>query len=133
MGRPRAANPVGGLESLLKTEQHGSTHQFKTRVPALAAELGFESVTAEFCGRMYAARSEWVHGAHVRLFSSGIEAEQAAEQGTPEGPADEEQREALADIARVQDVLRRAVRRCIEDDDFRVTFADDDLIRARWL
>jgi hypothetical protein len=123
---------VSGLESLLKTEQHGSTHQFKTRVPALAGDLGFDGITAAFCERMYAARSEWVHGAHVRLFSTGLEAEQADEQGAPEGPEDAAQRDALADIARVQDVLRRTVRRCIEDESFRAIFADDERIRSRW-
>ena len=81
---------------------------------------------------MYDARSEWVHGARVRLFSTGLEADQAAEQGAQEGPEDAEQRDAMADIARVQDVLRRAVRRCIEDEDFRDVFADDERIRSRW-
>jgi hypothetical protein len=123
---------VSGFESLLKTEEHGSTHQFKTRVPALAGDLGFDGITADFCKRMYAARSEWVHGAHVRLFSTGPEAEEAAKQGAQEGPEDAEQRDAMADIARVQDVLRRAVRRCIEDEDFRTIFADDERIRSRW-
>jgi hypothetical protein len=66
------------------------------------------------------------------LFSTGLEAEQAAKQDAPEGPEDAAQRDAMADIARVQDVLRRAVRRCIEDQNFRATFADDDEIRSRW-
>jgi hypothetical protein len=120
---------VSGLESLLKTERHHATHQFKTRVPALANELGFDGIDADFCERMYDARSEWVHGAHVRLFTTG----QKTKEGAPrQGPEDDEQRYALADIARVQDVLRLAVRRCIEDEDFRAIFADDDLIRSRW-
>lgn len=123
---------VGGLEALLKTKRGNATHQFKTRVPALAAELGFEGITADYCERMYDARSEWVHGAHVQLFAAGLEHQQADEQGTQEGPSDNEQRDALADIARLQDVLRRAVRRCIEDAELRATFVDDDLIGARW-
>jgi hypothetical protein len=123
---------IGGLESLLKTDRHPSTRQFTTRVPALAAELGFDGINADFCEEMYDARSEWVHGAHVRLFSTGLDAEQSAEQGAAEGPEDAEQRDAIADIARVQDVLRGAVRRCIEDEDFRAIFADDDRIRSPW-
>jgi hypothetical protein len=123
---------VSGLESLLKIGEYKSTLQFKTRVPALADDLGFDGIDADFCKRMYAARSQWAHGAHVRLFSTGPEAEQAAEQGAQEGPEDVEQREAIADIARVQDVLRRAARRCIEDEAFRAVFADDDRIDSRW-
>jgi hypothetical protein len=123
---------VGGLESLLKTERHQATHQFKNRVAALAQELDFDGIDGDFCERMYDARSEWVHGAHVRLFSTGLEAQQAADQGAQEGPRDAEQRHAMADIARVQDVLRRAVRRCVEDEAFRTIFADDDQIRSRW-
>jgi hypothetical protein len=120
---------VGGLESLLKTEPHPSTRQFTTRVPAMAGELGFEGITPEYCLRLYDARSEWVHGTHVRLFATGQEAQEAAEE---EGPDDEAQWRAVADIARLQDVLRGAVRRCIEDEDFGAVFADDDRIRERW-
>jgi hypothetical protein len=123
---------VSGLESLLKTDRHPSMGQFTARVPALAAELGFEGITREFCERMYEARSEWVHGAHVRLFSTGLEAEQAAQQGATEGPATDAQAKAVTDIARVQDVLRRAVRVCIEDKMFRDVFDGDDRIRMRW-
>ena len=123
---------VGGLESLLKTEQHGSTRQFKTRVSKLATELGVEGITSELCGRMYGARSEWVHGTHVRLFATGQKVREAAEEDTHEGPDDESQWRAVTDIARMQDVLRRAVRRCIEDEDFAAIFAEDDRIRERW-
>jgi hypothetical protein len=123
---------VGGLESLLKTERHGATSQFRTRVSALAAALGFDAITPDYCERLYDARSEWVHGTHVRLFASGIKAEQASTQADGEAAMTPTQRDAIAEIARLQDVLRRAVRRSIEDAEFRSTFADDDAIRARW-
>jgi hypothetical protein len=118
---------VSGLEALLKTEKYQSTLQFKRRVPALANEVGIEGVDEDFCERIYDARSEWVHGAHVRLFATGQEAQEAAE-----GPQTAEQWKIFEDVARVQDVLRRAVRRCIEDEEFRAVFADDDAIRSRW-
>jgi hypothetical protein len=121
---------VGGLESMLKTDRYGATGQFTKRVPALAQELGSDGITGEFCERLYDARSEWVHGTHVRLFSTGQKT-QAAEEA-PEGPDDAQQWAAVADIARIQDVLRSAVRRCIEDDGFRAIFEDDNLIRDRW-
>jgi hypothetical protein len=119
---------VSGLESLVKTDRHPSTGQFTKRVPALASELGFDGITEDFCLRMYDARSEWVHGTHVRLFASGEEAQEPEQ----EGPSDEAQWRAVADIARLQDVLRRAVRRCIQDQDFAAIFAEDDRIRERW-
>jgi hypothetical protein len=108
---------VGGLEALLKTERLGSTHQFVTRVPALAEELGIQGVDKAFCERIYDARSEWVHGTHVLLFATGQEAQEAT--GTQQGPQTAEQWAVFGEIARVQDLLRRAVRRCVEDEEFR--------------
>lgn len=115
---------ASGLECLLKTERFGATRQFVGRVPALAAEVGAENVDEDLAERIYDARSAWIHGAHVELFS-GKRDESA-------GPATREQWEVFAEIARVQDVLRAAVRRCIEDDEFRAIFAEDDSIRERW-
>jgi hypothetical protein len=37
----------------------------------------------------------------------------------------------LAEVARLQDTLRAAIRTCIEDESCRVFFADDDAIRNR--
>jgi hypothetical protein len=48
------------------------------------------------------------------------------------GGQTQEERDALADIAGLQVVLRAAVRRGLEDDDFRQVFVDDDAIRERW-
>jgi hypothetical protein len=115
---------ASGLECLLKTERYGATRQFVGRVPALAAEVGVEEVGPDLAERIYDARSAWIHGAHVELFSG--KGEQS------EGPATREQWEVFAEIARVQDVLRAAVRRAIEDAEFRATFADDEAIRSRW-
>ncbi len=123
---------VSGLEALLKTDRGQATHQFKARVSALATDLGLDGMTAEFCERMCDARSQSVHGEHVRLFTSGPAQQQAAEEGAHEGPLTDAQRSAIRDIARVQDVLRRTVRRCIEEDDFRGTFESEDSIRNRW-
>ena len=115
---------ASGLECLLKTERNQATRQFVGRVPALAAEVGVDGVDAGLAERIYDARSAWIHGAHVELFS--IEAEGS------KGPATREQWDVFAEIARVQDVLRAAVRRCIENDEFRAIFSDDDAIRSRW-
>jgi hypothetical protein len=116
---------VGGLESLVRTRRTQMTLQFKRRVSALAAELAVASVDEQFCGEIYGARSDWVHGSRVELFAgSPTEGEG--------GPHGDEQRQAFTDLARMQDVLRAAIRRCIEDPKFRVTFDTDEAIEARW-
>jgi hypothetical protein len=46
------ATLVSGLEALLKTDQGGSTDQCKTRVPALAFDLGCDAITTGLCRRM---------------------------------------------------------------------------------
>jgi hypothetical protein len=61
-------------------------------------------VTEEFCAEMYDARSDWVLGAHVRLFTT-----------SGEGPETDEQWRVLGEIAKLQDLLRAAVRRCLEE------------------
>jgi len=63
--------------------------------------------------RLDDARSDRVHGARVLLSATGDETEQ--DDAKAEGPADDEQGRAIADIARLQDVLRAGIRRCIED------------------
>jgi hypothetical protein len=119
---------VGGLEALLKTERHEATKQFKTRVPLLAEELSIDGLSPALCEDLYDARSEWVHGTHVRLFTGRKEVD--AELGI--GEATSEEKHTLADIARLQDVLRAAVRKALEDEAFREVFAEDDAIRERW-
>lgn len=113
---------VSGLEALLTVEETNFTRNFKRQTAALAAELGVDGVDRDFCGRMYKARSDWVHGAHVSLIApAGPGATE--DPGGPEGP---EQLEKLAEVALLQDLLRKAVRRCVEDAEFRAVFADDE-------
>jgi hypothetical protein len=123
---------VSGLESLLKTERHHATAQFKQRVPRVAEELGIADVDPDFCGRMYQARSDWAHGTHVRMFSPPPPTTDDTTMPATGGPASNDEREGLAEVALIQDVLRGLVRRCIEDDAFRATFHHDRLIRERW-
>jgi hypothetical protein len=89
-------------------------------------------VDEDFCRNVYVARSEWVHGAHVRLFSAGSERAEHEGSGIAEGPVDDDERRFLAQVALVQDVLRAAVRRCIDNPEFRSIFDADRAIRARW-
>jgi hypothetical protein len=66
----------------------------------------------------------WVDGSHFELFTRDEEA--------PGGPESEEEREVLAKVARLQDMLRAAVRACIEDEECRAVFVDADATRDRW-
>lgn len=113
---------TGGLEALLKTERHDSTKQFTERVPALAAQVGVEGVDAALCEGIYDGRSAWVHGARVQLFNP-------SPLRSPDEPGpDPEMREVLTRVALLQDTLRHAIRRAIEDSDFRAIFNDDERI-----
>lgn len=111
---------VTGLEALLKTERHTATQQFMTRAPALADAVGLDGAAIDW-DAVYAARSDASHGAEVELFA-------------PPGhsPGGEPPPEAVTLVAAAQDVLRAAVRRAIEDEDFRLLFADADAVRAAW-
>jgi hypothetical protein len=118
---------VSGLEALLKTDRHPLTRQFVYRASALAAELGIPEIDRDFAERMYDGRSDWVHGAQVGLLH--VEPKAGAEVTITPIPGQME--EALGELALLQDLLRHAVRRCIEDEEFRRVFVDDDTIRAR--
>jgi hypothetical protein len=106
---------VSALEGLVNTDKSQVTKQFTTRIPALAAELGVPGVSKTFCGKMYAARSQGAHGGGIDMFATGADRPAAVEK-----------------VARLQQVLRGAVRRGIEDAEFRAVFDNDDSIRARW-
>lgn len=115
---------VSDLEALLKTDRRYATRQFKERATHLAAELGIASITEPWCEGIYDARSDWVHGSRVELF--------ARDPHLGGGPASPTQSDVFGDIARVQDLLRAAVRRAIEDETFRETFATAESVRERW-
>jgi hypothetical protein len=122
---------ISGLEALLKVGRDRLQQQFVQRTTALADELSIDGVTGEFCKRMYGARSDWVNGSHVQLFGPPI----AVIPGEPEiveAPETDEERSTVSEVAKLQDLLRVAVRRCAEDATFRATFTSDEAIRQRW-
>lgn len=120
---------VGGIEALLKIGRRDLTQQFKKRAPALAADVGIDGLGEDLAERLYDGRSDWVHGSHVQLF-----ARPSAGAGTSaeEGPQSSDEQSALAEVALLQDVLRGAVRRAIEDGEFRQVFVADETIAERW-
>lgn len=114
-------NIVTGFEALLNTgDDEPVAAQFVKRSQALSAELGIET-SRNYWNWVYDVRSHIVHGTEDRLL-------------VPSG-WDETPGEPPRDVARVsqaQDVLRRAVRRAIEDEEFRAVFTIDDAIRRRF-
>jgi hypothetical protein len=112
------------LEALLNTRPTSVSKQMKHRMRLLAAELGIDGVSGGWAERMYSARSKPAHGQELRLPTASPD-EQA--DGAVEIPV-----EALADGARLQDLLRAALHRAIEDDAFTEIFRSPESIRARW-
>lgn len=102
-----------GLEALVHTDRHGSTAQFKRRVPRLAVELGINISETE-AETAYDARSRLAHGASFL--------------GGPDGPTPEQ----LNLYDRLEDTLRLAVLRGLRDDSFASVLQDDAQIRSRW-
>jgi hypothetical protein len=104
---------VGGFESLVKIARNFAGAQFAQRVAALAAEVKVD-ISVDECREVYDDRSALVHGGGVDLTVP----------------------ETLDDFAdkfmRLQEALRRVVRRAIEDRAFAEIFAQDASIKARW-
>jgi len=128
---------IGGLEALLKIGRNGLTRQFKKRAPVLAADVAVDGFDESLAERLYDGRSDWVHGSHVQLFAGSsssvkIPGEEEPEEKEPEGPQSRDEWSALAEVALLQDVLRGAVRRAIEDAEFRQVFVADETIAERW-
>jgi hypothetical protein len=100
---------------MLNTNTRQVMRQFTTRVSSLADELGVSDVSKRLCRRMYDARSQGAHGTDIDLLK-------------PEA----RRNETVHQLARLQAVLRAAVRRGIEDPTFRTAFESDESVRARW-
>jgi hypothetical protein len=116
-----ATSIVTGFEALVNTGRaEPATAQFTSRAKALADELGFET-SKSYWNWVYDVRSRIVHGAEGQL---------VAPAGWDE--TDAEPPQDVAKIAKAQDVLRGAIRRAIEDADFRAAFASDESVRLRW-
>jgi hypothetical protein len=103
-------NVVTALESLLKVDKWDASRQFRTRVPMLAREVGITGVTQQRARTFYGRRSHTVHGKPVRV-----------DRMTP----------ATRELALMQRLLTRTLRKTIEDPSFRATFTGPR-IKARW-
>jgi hypothetical protein len=101
---------VTALESLLKVKQYRATAQFVTRVPALAREVGTTGMTRRRAGAFYNRRSHLVHGRAMRVHTFDP---------------------ATRELAAMQRLLTTALRKAIEDREFRAIFTGPNIER-RW-
>jgi hypothetical protein len=106
---------VTGLEALVHTDRWRTGAQFWIRVPMLAAELGI-TLTKEDTEEAYDLRSQLAHGAAFLSSTTtpGLSSKQIL----------------LYD--RLEDTLRLAVLRGMQDKAFADIFDSDDNIRTRW-
>jgi len=106
---------VAGLEALLNVGEQNSGHQFKGRVRQLADEFGIQLSDDEIL-KAWKLRSKLVH-AEGFLHSLGRVL-----------PTNEH-----SDLyARIEGLLRAAVRRCLVDASFGDCFKSDTAVMARW-
>jgi hypothetical protein len=114
-------NIVTGLEALVNTgDDEPITSQFVKRSQALAAELDRET-SRSYWTWVYDARSRAVHGAEAHLVVP------AGWDETEDDPPRD-----VARVARAQDVLRLALRKAVEDEEFRAVFETEESIRERF-
>lgn len=100
---------VAGFESLFATRIEELTRNFKRRLPMLAEMVEVEGVDADFAERLYGARSEDVHGHAVNLVAGWSD-------------------DAIADFRLALGLLRRTLRRLIENETFSAHFADKETV-----
>ena len=101
---------VTAFEALVKTERWRATEQFRTRVPALAREVSMTGITRRRVNDFYNRRSASVHGQPVRVTTFTT---------------------ATRELAVMQRLLTKVLRKAIEDRDFRALFTRAK-IAARW-
>jgi hypothetical protein len=98
------------LESLVHVSREFSGLQFRERVSQMAAELGVPNFGIGEAKQAYHLRSQLAHGQQL----GGL------------APADRQLYDSM------EAVLRNALLRSIEDDDFADTLGDDQKIKKRW-
>jgi len=108
------------LEALVHTDRFKSTAQFG-RVAQLAAEVGLFFSTTD-ADDAYDLRSHFTHGDRLASLLDSSDEKQCT--------AQEQRMNAL--LVAMEAILRKAIRRGIEDPVFRSVFEDAERIRARW-
>jgi hypothetical protein len=116
-----ATRIVTGLEALLNTgEDEAIVAQFVRRSQALASVLEIDT-SRTYWSWVYEVRSRAVHGDESKLVAPAGWAE------TTDNPPPD-----VARIAKAQEVLRKAIRKAIEAEEFRAVFESEERIRARF-
>lgn len=108
-----------GLEALPAHRQHQVTKQITKRRPMLADEVGIEGISRNFARRMYEDRSSPAHGQELRL--PAARSGRSNDRGRL-GERPNLEPDYLAEVVLVQDLLRAATRKAIEDPAFGSVF-----------
>jgi hypothetical protein len=106
---------VSGLEALVNVEEQNVRQQFRVRVKQIADELQIK-VTISELNKAYTLRSKLVHG---ETFLFGLETMLPKDQ----------QSEIYQ---KLELVLRKTIRCCLEDEQFSNYFRDDQAVKRRW-
>jgi hypothetical protein len=106
---------VSGLEALVNVEPQNVTQKFSNRVAQIADEFKIQ-LSVDELRKAYALRSKLAHG---ESFLFNLETKLSKEA----------QREIYG---KLELVLRRAVRRCLEDETFGNFFRDGEAVKKRW-
>ena len=106
---------VSGLEALVNVDEQKVREQFRVRVKQIAEELQI-TLTANELNKAYTLRSKLVHG---EKFLFGLETE-----------LPKDQQSELYE--KLELVLRKTIRHCLEDEPFSDYFRDDKAVKQRW-
>lgn len=98
------------LEALLNTDRARATHQFTSRIPRLAKEVGADEVSSTQANAMYNLRSHLVHGVGLGKTKPKY----------------------FAIYAHMESVLRRCLTKCILDPEFAARFDTSDSIDSAY-
>lgn len=109
--QPAYVSATSSLESLISTDRYGLRAQFVQRVAQLADALEIPDVDEAAADVFYSQRSEITHGAPVPM---------------------QQRSDATAALASMLAVLRKALRKTIEDSRFAARFRDANTVRAEW-
>lgn len=106
---------VSGLEALVNVEEQNVRKQFRVRVKQIADELQVK-LSISGLNKIYTLRSKLVHG---ETFLFGLQTELPKDQQTEL-------------YEKLELVLRKTIRRCLEDEQFSDYFRDDKAVKQRW-
>jgi hypothetical protein len=118
-----------GLEAFLNTAPHTTGGQFKSRVRAVAKELGIPA-DKHFVARMWEMRSQAAHGQEIELFSAKptkqVQQRQRHRRRTPS------QQTLMKQVDRFREIAKANLRKAINDPAYARLVSSKAAVRRRW-